>query len=856
MRTIIIFGFNELQACLADWPTSSPAATTCEDPIIDRIRQILTASKGGAPLAKADLQPLVRHLLLREKANSGHQKALRVPAGFDWPTASEWSQHGLSTLTVGENAYLLSAQAWHPNWLEASGEGVFADAFSDKMVRQDGRCPTDPFIEAVTGFKNYSSPGQRESIRASFLVPPGDTLIVNLPTGSGKSLVGHAPALVHHQEGHLTLFVVPTVALAIDQARQFESHLLRDGMTHKCPPLAWYGGLSTSERSEIRQRMLNGTQRILFTSPEALTTSLLRTVFEATRNGMLRYLVIDEAHLVTQWGDAFRPAFQSLAGLRNSLLRYSGNVPFRTLLLSATFTPETIDTLANLFGPPDRVQMVDAVHLRPEPQYWWIGTAYAEEKKNRILEALRHAPRPFILYLTTREDARAWFNTLKFSEGYQRIRRFDGETPDEERKAIISAWVANKIDGVVATSAFGVGMDKQDVRTIIHATIPETLDRFYQEVGRGGRDGKHSISLLVYGDSDWSIPKSMATPTIISNELGFARWRALYDSRQDCQEENCFFVNLEAVRPGLAGSSDENVRWNMRTLQLMSRAGFLTLELEPSIQSDTGEDAESSSALILATFATVRIRLIREDHLLPEAWEEAISSSREKTLESGRRNLKLMQQMLVHHREVSETLAELYRNRSIQWPIEVTRVCGGCPFDRTDERHENYYHVPAASPIHRISMVKLDRWFARFPHLDPRYVPVFYDPQGQKTELLSLLSWLIAECNVQEICTARDSWISTSPEGRHLYKRASSGVVIHRSHEELENEPYSPLARVTIFDPQVTNIQIELARLVHRPMHIVLYPLQTPDPNHPSRFLIDTSTNSAHLKQLHAVIHQ
>jgi len=156
------------------------------------------------------------------------------------------------------------------------------------------------------------------------------------------------------------------------------------------------------------------------------------------------------------------------------------------------------------------------------------------------LEALRHAPRPFILYLTTREDARAWFNTLKFSEGYQRIRRFDGETPDEERKAIISAWVANKIDGVVATSAFGVGMDKQDVRTIIHATIPETLDRFYQEVGRGGRDGKHSISLLVYGDSDWSIPKSMATPTIISNELGFARWRALYDSRQDCQEENCF----------------------------------------------------------------------------------------------------------------------------------------------------------------------------------------------------------------------------------------------------------------------------------------------------------------------------
>lgn len=856
MRTSSIFGFNELQACLADWPTSSLGPAPSEDPIIERIRLILVANKEGEPLAKADLQPLVRHLLLREAANSGHPKVLRVPVAPHWPTASEWSQHGLSALAVGENAYLLNAQSWHPTWLEASAEGVFADAFSDKMVRQDGRCPVDPFIEAVTGFKDYSSPGQRESIRASFLIPPGDTLIVNLPTGSGKSLVGHAPALVHRQEGHLTLFVVPTVALAIDQARQIETHLVRDGMTDQRWPLAWYGGLSTSERSEIRQRMLNGTQRILFTSPEALTTSLLRTVIEVARNGMLSYLVIDEAHLVTQWGDAFRPAFQSLAGLRNSLLRHSKSLPFRTLLLSATFTPETIDTLANLFGPPEHVQMVDAVNLRPEPQYWWIGTAYAGEKKKRVLEALRHAPRPFILYLTTREDARDWYNTLKFSEGYQRIRRFDGETPDEERKAIISAWVANEIDGVIATSAFGVGMDKQDVRTIIHATIPETLDRFYQEVGRGGRDGKPSISLLVYDDSDWSIPKSMATPTIISNELGFARWRALYESRQDCQEDNCFTVNLEAVRPGLPGSSDENVRWNMRTLHLMSRAGFLILELEPSIQRDTSEDTEASSTSIHATLATVRVRLLREDHLLPEAWEEAISNSRERTLESGRRNLQLMQQMLVHHREVSETLAELYRSRSPQWPVEVTRVCGGCPVDRSAEFRDNYYHVPAASPIHRIIMVEVDNWMVRFPHLDPRYVPVFYAPQEQKAELLRLLSWLVAECNVQEICTARDSWIANTPEGRHLYKRASSGVVIHRSHHELENEPYTPLARVTIFESQVTDTQIELARLVHRPMHIVLYPLQTHDPNHPSRCLIDTATNSARLEQLHAVIHQ
>lgn len=854
MRTSIIFGFNELQTCLANWPTLPPAPATSEDPIIDRIRLILLASREGKSLAKADLQPLVRHLLLREVANSGHPKELRVPTAPDWPTASEWSKHGLSALTVGENAYLLSAQAWHPTWLEASVEGVFADAFSDKMVRQDGRCPADPFIEAVTGFKDYSSPGQRESIRASFLTPPGDTLIINLPTGSGKSLVGHAPTLVHRQDGNLTLFVVPTVALAIDQARQMEQHLLRDSSSHQRRSLAWYGGISAAERSEIRQRMLNGTQRILFTSPEALTTSLLRTVFEVARNGMLRYLVIDEAHLVTQWGDEFRPAFQALAGLRNSLLRQSGNQPFRTLLLSATFTPETIDTLANLFGPPERVQMVAAVHLRPEPQYWWAKAENFDEKMTRVLEALRHAPRPFILYVTKRDDARNWYQALKGS-GYQRVRLFDGDTPDAEREAIIDAWVANQLDGVVATSAFGVGMDKQDVRTIIHATIPETLDRFYQEVGRGGRDGKSSVSLLVYDDSDWSISKRMANPTIISNELGLERWQALHDSRQDDSQDGCFRVNLEAIRAGRTGSNDEDVRWNMRTLLLMSRAGFLNLELEPSMESNSENNYENPAS-ILASLSTVKIRLLREDHLLPAAWEDAISSSRMKTLDSGNRNLQLMQRMLVKRQEVSQTLAELYRSSSQQWPIIVTRICGGCPSDRHNELLEKYYRVPPASPVHRVSMIKLDNWRGRFPHLDPRYVPVFYDPQEQKAELVRFLRWLIAECNVQELCSDKNSWITTSPEGRELYKLASSGVVIYRTHQELEEEPYTPLARVTIFDAQITKEQIQLAQLVQRPMHIVLYPLQAPDPVHLSRCLKDTATNSANLEQLHAVIYQ
>ena len=122
--------------------------------------------------------------------------------------------------------------------------------------------------------------------------------------------------------------------------------------------------------------------------------------------------------------------------------------------------------------------------------------------------------------------------------------------------------------------------------------------------------------------------------------------------------------------------------------------------------------------------------------------------------------------------------------------------------------------------------------------------------------LTRLLRWLVAECSVQEICAAKDSWIVTSTEGRLLHKQAPSGVVIYRSHQELEEEPYTPLARVTIFDHLVTNAQIEMARLVRRPLHIVLYPFQAPDPDHLSRRLADTATNSARLEQLDATIHQ
>ena len=142
--------------------------------------------------------------------------------------------------------------------------------------------------------------------------------------------------------------------------------------------------------------------------PRRPTGALLPALFDAARAGGLRYLVIDETHLLSQWGDGFRPAFQMLAGVRRGLLAACAGEKFRTLLMSATLTPETVETIDALFAPKRSVQLIAALHLRPEPRYWIHREDDEVAKRRKVLEALRHAPRPFILYVTKRDDARAW----------------------------------------------------------------------------------------------------------------------------------------------------------------------------------------------------------------------------------------------------------------------------------------------------------------------------------------------------------------------------------------------------------------------------------------------------------------
>ena len=424
-------------------------------------------------------------------------------------------------------ATAVSADAWRPEWL-GSGAVAADEAHAALPRRPEAAAAGDPVLEAM-GFATYRSSGQRGALRAALLAPEGSTLLVVLPTGAGKSLLAHLPPLV---EGGLTVVVVPTVALALDQARSLEDHAAEGGVPWGDRPFAYVGGggaRGEAQRDLIRRRVLGGTQRIVFAAPEAVVGGLRWPLVEAARAGHLRRLIVDEAHLVDAWGEDFRPAFQDVAGFRRALL--DAEPTLRTVLLSATVTEATRCTLEALFAGGGPFATSCGAQLRPEPSYWVSRAPSEAERTRRVLEAVHRLPRPLILYTSRREDARQWGDRVS-REGFTRFGLMTGRTPSSERERLVRQWSDGDIDLMVATSAFGMGIDQPHVRSIVHATLPESLDRYYQEVGRAGRDGHASTSLLVTAPGDLETARSLARRTYLTARVGYERWERLFRTRR------------------------------------------------------------------------------------------------------------------------------------------------------------------------------------------------------------------------------------------------------------------------------------------------------------------------------------
>ena len=335
-------------------------------------------------------------------------------------------------------------------------------------------------LEAHFGFRSFRR-GQREVVEAAL---EGRDVLAVMPTGAGKSLTYQLPALL---SPGLTLVVSPLIALMQDQV----SALVRRGV----PAAALNSALKGAEQRKVLSTLPR--LKLLYLSPERLTSLMPRGVFDRVT---VSRLVIDEAHLLSEWGHDFRPDYRLLGRARRGLVRSGGRgppVPVTALTATATLkVQEDIITTLDL----DRPARVHTGFERPNLAYRVLRVAGPNAKAGKLRALLAGQAGAGLVYVGTRLEAEALSGRVA-SWGLP-CAAYHGGQDAETRRAVQGAFMDGRLRVVVATNAFGMGVDKADVRFVIHHRLPGTLEALYQEAGRAGRDGGGAVSTLLYTPAD------------------------------------------------------------------------------------------------------------------------------------------------------------------------------------------------------------------------------------------------------------------------------------------------------------------------------------------------------------------
>ncbi len=392
------------------------------------------------------------------------------------------------------------------------------------------------------GFSAFRS-GQEAVIRA---VLAGRDVLAVLPTGAGKSVCYQVPALL--QEG-LTLVVSPLLSLMEDQVTSLQDRGISAAFIN-----------STLTLQEVDQRWTDaefGRYRLLYVAPERLQSELF--LARASRLNVAR-LAVDEAHCISEWGVHFRPAYRRILEARRLL-----NDP-PTLALTATATPAVRRDIIEQLGLADpRI----VVHGFDRPNLIWT-LFRTRNKRRQVLEVLTGVPGSAILYAATRQGVMQWAEWLS-GQGIASL-PYHGGLPDTRRTAVQEAWMQDTVRVIVATNAFGMGIDKPDVRAVIHVDMPGSLEEYYQEAGRAGRDGERAYAVLLYHEQDKATRQALIEESHpVASDL-----RAVYDAALNLAQvpvaglpDSPITLNLEGIRR-LTGFSPGKIR---TAVDLLARHG-------------------------------------------------------------------------------------------------------------------------------------------------------------------------------------------------------------------------------------------------------------------------------------------
>ena len=407
------------------------------------------------------------------------------------------------------------------------------------------RLPKD-VLHTYWGFSSFR--GSQNNIIESLL--NGDDVLALMPTGGGKSICFQVPALV--KEG-ICLVISPLVALIQDQVQILKHKGIKAiGLT---------GGISTQDLDTLLDNGIHGNYKFLYLSPERLQQPLVR---ERIQQMPVNLIAIDEAHCISEWGHDFRPAYRQCSLLQE----LHPNVP--TIALTGTATQKVaIDILGNLAIPKAKVYR-DSL----ERKNIIFRVEHRQDKNYGVVQALEGSTKNAIIYVRSRKDTVVLSSYL--NQKRDRATYFHGGLTHFEKREKLNAWQQNKVQVMVATNAFGMGVDKPDVETVIHYQLPDSIENYYQEAGRAGRNGESAKAILMVNPNDIERAKNQfldSLPDIAFTKNVYKRLNAFFQIAYNEGVNEIFYLNLNTFceRYGLPSGK------TYATLKLLDQNGVISL---------------------------------------------------------------------------------------------------------------------------------------------------------------------------------------------------------------------------------------------------------------------------------------
>ncbi|GAA0870894.1 ATP-dependent DNA helicase RecQ [Gangjinia marincola] len=342
-------------------------------------------------------------------------------------------------------------------------------------------------LQKYWGFDEFK-PAQESIIN---LILNKVNVIALLPTGGGKSLCFQLPALLN--DG-ICIVISPLIALMQDQVNALKKKGIK--------AMHLSAGISSKDLDAALDNCIYGNFKFLYVSPERLQQDIVQ---QRIKQMNVNLFAIDEAHCISQWGHDFRPMYQQI----HVLHELQPNVPW--IALSATATPQVIEDI-KLYLKLPQVAIEQYSFARSKISFQVIKT---EDKQYNLLNALKAYPGAAIIYVNNRKATQELVNYL--SQHNITAASYHGGIPQKDKKDRLKNWLNDKVRIMVATNAFGMGIDKPTVRLVVHYHIPSSIEGYFQESGRAGRDGNQSTALLLYNNADFLLVKRQflsAIPTV------------------------------------------------------------------------------------------------------------------------------------------------------------------------------------------------------------------------------------------------------------------------------------------------------------------------------------------------------